>query len=126
MRHRKAGRRFKRTSSHRKAMFQNMINSVIRYEMIKTTLPKAKDLRRVLEPFVTLAKIDSIANRRLAFDRLRDKESVSKLFADVGPRFKERKGGYLRILKCGNRKWDCAPMAIVEFVERSGAAGTVE
>jgi large subunit ribosomal protein L17 len=126
MRHRKAGRRFKRTSSHRKAMFQNMINSVIRHEMIKTTLPKAKDLRRVLEPFVTLAKIDSIANRRLAFDRLRDKESVAKLFAEVGPRFKERKGGYIRILKCGNRKGDCAPMAIVEFVERSGAASTVE
>ncbi len=119
MRHRNAGRRFKRTSSHRKAMFQNMINSVIRHEMIKTTLPKAKDLRRLLEPFVTLAKIDSVANRRLAFDRLRDKDSVSKLFSEVGPRFKERNGGYLRILKCGNRKGDCAPMAIVEFVERS-------
>lgn len=119
MRHRKTGRRFKRTSSHRKAMFQNMVNSVIRHEMIKTTLPKAKDLRRVLEPFVTLAKIDTIANRRLAFDRLRDKESVSKLFADVGPRFKARQGGYIRILKCGNRKGDCAPMAIVEFVERA-------
>jgi large subunit ribosomal protein L17 len=119
MRHRKIGRRFKRTSSHRKAMFQNMVNSVIRHEMIKTTLPKAKDLRRVLEPFVTLAKIDSIANRRLAFDRLRDKESVSKLFSDVGPRFKARQGGYIRILKCGNRKGDCAPMAIVEFVERA-------
>jgi len=119
MRHRKTGRRFKRTSSHRKAMFQSLINAVIRHEMIKTTLPKAKDLRRLLEPLVTLAKEDSIAKRRLAFARLRDKEMVSKLFSDVGPRFKERNGGYLRILKCGNRKGDCAPMAIVEFVERT-------
>ena len=118
MRHRKTGRRFGRTSSHRKAMFQNMINSVIRHGMIKTTLPKAKDLRRLLEPMVTLAKEDSVAKRRLAFARLRDKEMVAKLFSEVGPRFKERKGGYLRILKCGNRKGDCAPMAIVEFVER--------
>jgi large subunit ribosomal protein L17 len=118
MRHRKIGRRFKRSSSHRKAMFQNMINSVIHHEMIKTTLPKAKDLRRLLEPLVTLAKEDTIAKRRLAFARLRDKEAVVKLFADVGPRFKERNGGYLRILKCGNRSGDCAPMAIVEFVER--------
>ena len=118
MRHRKVGRRFGRTSSHRKAMFQNMINSVIRHGMIKTTLPKAKDLRRLLEPLVTLAKVDDVAKRRLAFARLRDKEAVAKLFSDVGPRFKERNGGYLRILKCGNRKGDCAPMAIVEFVER--------
>ncbi len=122
MRHRNAGRRFKRTSSNRKAMFQSMVNAVIRHEVIKTTLPKAKDLRRVLEPFVTLAKTDSVANRRLAFDRLRDKDVVSKLFSDVGPRFKERQGGYIRILKCGNRKGDCAPMAIVEFVERHNQA----
>ncbi len=118
MRHRKSGRRFGRTSSHRKAMFQNMINSVIRHGMIKTTLPKAKDLRRLVEPLVTLAKEDSVSKRRLAFARLRDKEVVQKLFVEVGPRFKGRPGGYLRILKCGNRKGDCAPMAIVEFVER--------
>ncbi len=117
MRHRKIGRRFKRTSSHRKAMFQNMINSIIRHEMIKTTLPKAKDLRRLLEPLVTLAKEDTVSKRRLAFSRLRDKEMVTKLFAELGPRFKERPGGYIRILKCGNRKGDCAPMAIVEFLE---------
>lgn len=118
MRHRKTGRRFKRSSSHRKLMFQNMINSVIRHGMIKTTLPKAKDLRRLLEPMVTLAKEDSVAKRRLAFSRLRDKEAVSKLFVELGPRYKERPGGYIRILKCGNRKGDCAPMAVVEFVER--------
>ena len=117
MRHRNAGRRFKRSSSHRKAMFQSLINAMIRHGKIKTTLPKAKDLRRLLEPMVTLAKEDTVSKRRLAFARLRDKEMVSKLFADVGPRFKERNGGYLRILKCGNRKGDCAPMAIVEFVE---------
>ena len=118
MRHRKIGRRFGRTSSHRKAMFQNMVNSVIRHGMIKTTLPKAKDLRRLVEPLVTLAKEDSVAKRRLAFARLRDQATVAKLFVELGPRFKERPGGYLRILKCGNRKGDCAPMAIVEFVER--------
>jgi large subunit ribosomal protein L17 len=98
-------------------MFQNMIISVIRHGLIKTTLPKAKDLRRWVEPLVTLAKEDSVAKRRLAFDRLRNKEAVAKLFNELGPRFKERNGGYLRILKCGNRKGDCAPMAIVEFVE---------
>ena len=119
MRHRKTGRRFGRTSSHRKAMFQNLINAVIRNGVIKTTLPKAKDLRRLVEPLVTLAKEDSVAKRRLAFARLRDKEVVSKLFSEVGPRFKQRNGGYLRILKCGNRKGDCAPMAIIEFVEKS-------
>lgn len=119
MRHRNTGRRFKRTSSHRKAMFQNMINSIIRHGMIKTTLPKAKDVRRLVEPLVTLAKEDSVARRRLAFARLRDKEVVNKLFVEVGPRFKERPGGYIRILKCGQRKGDAAPMAIIEFVERS-------
>ncbi len=117
MRHRNIGKRFKRTTSHRKAMFQNMINSMIRHGLIKTTLPKAKDLRRLLEPMVTLAKEDSVSHRRLAFNRLRDKETVAKLFNELGPRFKERNGGYLRVLKCGNRKGDCAPMAIVEFVE---------
>jgi large subunit ribosomal protein L17 len=116
MRHRKTGRRFKRSSSHRKLMFQNMINAVIHHGMIKTTLPKAKDLRRLLEPLVTLAKEDSVAKRRLAFSRLRNKEAVAKLFVELGPRFKERPGGYIRILKCGNRKGDCAPMAVVEFV----------
>lgn len=118
MRHRNSGKRFSRTSSHRKAMFQNMISSVIQHELIKTTLPKAKDLRRLLEPMITLAKEDSVAKRRLAFDRLRNREAVAKLFNDLGPRFKERNGGYLRILKCGNRRGDCAPMAIVEFVEQ--------
>ncbi len=118
MRHRKTGRRFGRTSSHRKAMFQNMINSVIQHGMIKTTLPKAKDLRRHVEPLITLAKEDSVAKRRLAFARLRDKAAVAKLFSELGPRFKERQGGYLRILKCGNRRGDCAPMAIVELVDR--------
>ena len=118
MRHRKTGRRFGRTSSHRKAMFQNMINSVIEHGMIKTTLPKAKDLRRLLEPLITLAKEDSIAKRRLAFSRLRNKDAVTKLFANLGPQYRERPGGYLRILKCGNRKGDYAPMAIVELVER--------
>lgn len=116
MRHRKVGRRFSRDSSHRKAMFQNLINSVICHGRIKTTLPKAKDLRRLLEPLVTLAGEDTMAKRRLAFSRMRNKEMVGKLFSELGPRFKERKGGYLRILKCGNRKGDAAPMAIVEFV----------
>jgi len=118
MRHRKTGRRFGRTSSHRKAMFQSLVNAVIRHGTIKTTLPKAKDLRRLVEPLITLAKEDSVAKRRLAFARLRDEESVSKLFAELGPRYKERPGGYLRVLKCGNRKGDCAPMAIVQLVEQ--------
>lgn len=116
MRHRKIGRRFGRTSSHRKAMFQNMMISIIEHGLIKTTLPKAKDFRRYIEPMVTLAKEDSLAQRRLAFSRLRNPDAVKKLFADIAPRFKERAGGYVRILKCGNRKGDCAPMAIVEFV----------
>lgn len=118
MRHRKIGRRFSRTTSHRKAMFKNMVNSIILHEVIKTTLPKAKDLRRIAEPFITLAKEDSVSKRRLAFNRLRNDEAVAKLFTDIGPRFKERQGGYLRILKCGQRKGDCAPMAIVELVDR--------
>jgi large subunit ribosomal protein L17 len=117
MRHRNISRRFSRTSAHRKAMFQSLVNAVIHHGLIKTTLPKAKDLRRVLEPLVTLAKEDNVAKRRLAFARLRDKESVAKLFNEIGPRFKMRPGGYLRIIKCGNRVGDAAPMAIVEFVE---------
>ena len=119
MRHRKSGRRLGRNSSHRKAMFRNMAASMLKHETIKTTLPKAKELRRVVEPLITLAKEDSVANRRLAFDRLRDKEAVGKLFADLGPRFKERPGGYLRILKTGPRSGDAAPMAIVMLTEQA-------
>ena len=117
MRHRKSGRRLGRTSSHRKAMFRNMAASLLRHEMIRTTLPKAKELRRVVEPLITLAKEDGVAKRRLAFDRLRDKEAVGKLFKDIGPRFKDRPGGYLRILKTGPRPGDAAPMAIVQLVD---------
>jgi large subunit ribosomal protein L17 len=116
MRHRKIRRRFKRTSSHRKALFQNLIIVLLKHGMIRTTLPKAKDLRRLVEPLITLAKEDTVAKRRLAFDRLRDKETVKKLFVELGPRFKARPGGYTRVLKCGNRKGDCAPMAVIELV----------
>jgi large subunit ribosomal protein L17 len=119
MRHRHAGRQLNRTSSHRKAMFQNMTVSLMRHEPIKTTLPKAKELRRVVEPLITLAKEDSVANRRLAFARLRDREIVTKLFNELGPRYKQRPGGYLRILKYGFRAGDKAPMAIVELVDRT-------
>ncbi|MBU2864072.1 50S ribosomal protein L17 [Reinekea marina] len=118
MRHRKSGRHFNRTSAHRKAMLQNLANSLFEHEVIKTTLPKAKELRRVAEPLITLAKNDSVANRRLAFDRTQSKEMVGKLFTDLGPRYKERPGGYLRVLKCGFRAGDSAPMAIVELVDR--------
>lgn len=117
MRHKKAGRRLGRTSSHRKAMFRNMAASLLRHETIRTTLPKAKELRRVVEPLITMAREDGVAKRRLAFDRLRDKEAVGKLFQDLGPRFRNRPGGYLRILKLGPRPGDAAPMAIVQFVE---------
>ena len=117
MRYRKSGRKLGRNSSHRKAMFRNMATSLVRHETIKTTLPKAKELRRVVEPLITLAKIDGVANRRLAFSRLRDKEAVGKLFNDLGPRFKDRPGGYLRILKTGPRPGDAAPMAIVQLVD---------
>ena len=117
MRHRKSGRRLGRNSSHRKAMFRNMAASMIKHETIRTTVPKAKELRRVVEPLITLAKEDSVANRRLAFDRLRDKEVVGKLFSEIGPRFKERPGGYLRILKNGYRAGDNAAMAVVQLVE---------
>jgi len=119
MRHRKSGRRLGRNSSHRKAMFRNMAASMLKHETIKTTLPKAKELRRVVEPLITLAKEDSVANRRLAFDRLRDKEVVGKLFSEIGPRFKERPGGYLRILKAAPRAGDAAPMAIVMMTEKA-------
>ncbi len=119
MRHGKSGRKLNRNSSHRKAMYKNMASSLLNHEAIKTTLPKAKELRRVVEPLVTLAGDDSVANRRLAFSRLRDKEAVGKLFSEIGPRFKERPGGYTRILKCGFREGDKAPMAIIEFVEKT-------
>lgn len=118
MRHRKSGRKFNRTSAHRKAMFRNMSASLVEHELIKTTLPKAKELRRVAEPLITLAKIDSVANRRLAFARLRDDAAVAKLFTQLGPRYNERPGGYLRILKCGFRAGDNAPMAYVELIGR--------
>jgi len=118
MRHRKSGRQLNRNSSHRQAMFRNMSNSLMRHELIKTTLPKAKELRRVVEPLITLGKSDSVANRRLAFSRMRDKEMVAKLFAEIGPRYQDRPGGYLRILKCGFRPGDAAPMAYVELVDR--------
>ena len=126
MRHRKSGRRLGRTSSHRKAMFRNMAASVLKHETIRTTLPKAKELRRVVEPLITLAKEDSVANRRLAFDRLRDKEVVGKLFSDLGPRFKDRPGGYLRILKTGPRPGDAAPMAIVMLTEKAQVEDAAE
>ena len=113
MRHKKSGRKLGRNSSHRKAMFRNMAASILKLETIRTTVPKAKELRRVVEPLITLAKEDSVANRRLAFSRLRDKEAVGKLFTDLGPRFKERPGGYLRILKMAPRPGDNAPMAII-------------
>ncbi|MCZ6719430.1 MAG: 50S ribosomal protein L17 [Gammaproteobacteria bacterium] len=118
MRHSFSGRKLNRTSSHRQAMFRNMTVSLMRYEMIRTTLAKAKELRRVAEPLITLAKDDSVAKRRLAFSRLRDREIVSKLFNELGPRYQKRPGGYLRILKCGFRAGDKAPMAIVEMVDR--------
>lgn len=118
MRHRKSGRKFNRTSAHRKAMFRNMTASLVEHELIKTTLPKAKELRRVAEPLITLAKNDSVANRRLAFSRLRNDAAVAKLFDELGPRYSERPGGYLRILKCGFRAGDNAPMAFVELVGR--------
>lgn len=118
MRHQNAGRHLGRTSSHRKAMFKNMAVSMIQHEIIRTTLPKAKELRREVEPLITLAKSDSVANRRLAFNRLRDRDAVTKLFTQLGPRFEKRPGGYLRILKCGFRPGDKAPMAIVELMDR--------
>jgi len=118
MRHRKSGKQLNRNSSHRKAMFKNMANSLIDHEVIRTTLPKAKELRRFIEPIITTSKTDSVAKRRLVFSRLRDRDSVTKLFNDLAPRYKDRPGGYLRILKCGFRTGDSAPMAFVELVDR--------
>ncbi|TDF36692.1 50S ribosomal protein L17 [Alteromonadaceae bacterium M269] len=118
MRHRKSGRQLNRNSSHRQAMFKNMAGSLVKHELIKTTLPKAKELRRVIEPLITLSKQDSVANRRLAMARTGDKEVVGKLFNELGPRYETRPGGYIRILKCGFRTGDNAPMAYVELVDR--------
>ncbi len=120
MRHRKSGRQLGRNSSHRQAMFRNMSVSLLRSETIRTTLPKAKELRRVVEPLITMAKEDGISRRRRAFDRLRDKEAVGKLFNELGPRYKDRPGGYLRILKMGHRPGDAAPMALVQLVDQPG------
>ncbi|CAD0361172.1 MULTISPECIES: 50S ribosomal protein L17 [Xanthomonas] len=125
MRHQKSGRKFNRTSAHREAMFRNMAASLFKHELIKTTLPKAKELRRVAEPLITIGKIDGVANRRLAFARLRDKEAVGKLFVELGPRYATRPGGYLRILKAGFRAGDNAPMAYVELVDRPVVAEEV-
>ena len=122
MRHRKSGRQLGRNSSHRKAMFKNLTASLIEHEVIKTTLPKAKELRRHAEPLITMAKEDSVSKRRLAFSRLRSDLAVGKLFNELGPRYKARPGGYLRLLKCGYRPGDKAPMAIVELVDRPEAA----
>ena len=124
MRHRKVGRKLNRTSSHRSAMFKNMAVSLIDHEIIKTTLPKAKELRRIAEPLITLSKTDNVANRRLAFNRTRDAAAVGKLFSELGPRYAERPGGYTRILKCGFRLGDSAPMAYIELVDRTPIEGS--
>ncbi|BBP03319.1 50S ribosomal protein L17 [Sulfuriferula plumbiphila] len=126
MRHRLANRKLNRTSSHRAALLRNLTNALLRHEVIKTTLPKAKELRRVAEPMITLGKKPSLANRRLAFNRLRDRDMVVKLFDELGPRFASRNGGYLRILKYGFRDGDNAPMALIEMVDRAEDAGVVE
>jgi len=126
MRHLKSGRKLNRDSAHRKAMFRNMASSLFEHEIIKTTVPKAKELRRVAEPLLTLAKEDSVAHRRQAFDRLRDRDVVTKLFNELGPRYVDRPGGYLRILKCGYRSGDNAPMAYVELVDRPRADDLAE
>ena len=125
MRHHKSGRKLNRTSSHREAMFRNMTVSLLRHEQLATTLPKAKELRRVAEPLITLAKSATLANRRLAYSRLRDREMVGKLFDDIGVRFKDRPGGYLRILKTGYRRGDSAPMALVQLTERNTTEAAV-
>ncbi|KAA5522420.1 MULTISPECIES: 50S ribosomal protein L17 [Haemophilus] len=124
MRHRKSGRQLNRNSSHRQAMFRNLASALVSHEIIKTTLPKAKELRRVVEPLITLAKVDSVANRRLAFARTRNVETVAKLFNELGPRFAQRAGGYTRILKCGFRAGDNAPMAYIELVDRPEVVDT--
>ena len=121
MKHRNSNRHLSRTSAHRKALLKNLSNALITRELIKTTVPKAKELRRVVEPLITLSKQDSVANRRLAFNRLRDDAAVAKLFTTLGPRYQQRPGGYLRILKCGFRAGDKAPMAYVELVDRAEA-----
>jgi large subunit ribosomal protein L17 len=126
MRHGNGLRKLNRTSQHRQAMLRNMMNSLIAHELIKTTLPKAKELRRVIEPMITLAKQDTVANKRLAFDRLRDRDSVGKLFAELGPRYQTRPGGYTRILKMGFRVGDNAPMALVELVDRPTNSTDIE
>jgi len=126
MRHRKSGRQLNRNSSHRQAMFRNMASSLVKHEVIKTTLPKAKELRRVIEPLITLAKKDTVANRRLAFARTRDRVAVGILFTELGPRYAERPGGYTRILKCGYRTGDNAPMAYIELVDRPVVSEEVE
>lgn len=126
MRHRNSGRQLSRNSSHRKATLRNMASSLVRHEAIKTTLPKAKELRRVVEPLITMAKRDSVAARRLAFNRTRDRDVVTKLFNELGPRYQKRPGGYLRILKCGFRNGDNAPMAYVELVDRPEAAASAK
>ncbi len=118
MRHRKTGKQLGRNSSHRKAMFSNMVGSLIKHELIKTTLPKAKELKRFAEPMITLSKTDSVSNRRLVFAKIRDRALVSKLFNELGPRYQARPGGYLRVIKCGYRSGDDAPMAYVELVDR--------
>lgn len=123
MRHLNTGRKLSRDSSHRRSMLRNMAVSLMRHEQIRTTVPKAKELRRVVEPLITLAKNDSVSKRRLAFDRLRDRETVMKLFNELGPRYKDRPGGYLRILKCGYRAGDCAPMAIIQLLDRPESGG---
>ncbi len=126
MRHRKTGRQLNRNSSHRKAMFSNMTTSLFKHELIRTTLPKAKELRGIAEPLITLSKEDSVAKRRLAFSKLRDREIVTKLFNELGPRYKTRPGGYVRIIKCGFRTGDSAPMAYVELVDRPELESTEE
>ena len=126
MRHRNTGRKLSRTSSHRKAMFSNMCTSLIEHELIKTTLPKAKELRRYIEPLITVSKKDSVASRRHVFDRLRSKAAVGKLFTTLGPRYVERPGGYVRVLKCGYRTGDNAPMAIIELVDRPEEVNSTE
>ncbi len=126
MRHRNSGRQLNRNSSHRKAMFRNMAASLLQHEVIKTTVPKAKELRRVAEPLITMAKTDSVHSRRLAFARLRDRDVVTKLFNELGPRYKDRPGGYLRILKMGFRAGDSAPMALVELVDRPAEEAAAE
>jgi len=123
MRHSKSGRQLNRNSSHRKAMFKNMATALFLHESINTTLPKAKELRKFAEPFITLAKVDSVAHRRQAFNRLRDREIVTKLFEEIGPRFKDRPGGYLRVLKNGHRVGDAAPMAVIQMVDFSLEGG---